>query len=110
MKTSSRKSKGRRLQNFVAERLQGFFGWSVEDCKPAVMGESGVDIKLGSREKAQFPYDIECKNVEKINIWQSLKQAEENTEEGRKPLLVFTRNRSPTYVVMRWEDFEESLL
>lgn len=107
MKTSSAKAKGRRLQDFVVKELQDWFGWNEHQVKPAIMGESGTDIKLGWEQMQQFPWDVECKNVEKLNIWSALKQAEANAGPGRKPLLVFTRNRTPTYVAMRWEDFKK---
>lgn len=107
MKTSSAKAKGRRLQDFVVKELRDWFGWNEFQIQPAIMGESGVDIKLGWEQMQTFPWDIECKNVERINIWSCLKQAEDNARKGRKPLLVFTKNRTPTYVAMRWEDFKE---
>ena len=38
------------------------------------MGAGGEDlIMAGAREK--FPYSIECKNQESINIWKSYEQA-----------------------------------
>ena len=43
-------------------------------------------------------------NQEKINIWESLKQSEENSGDY-PPVLVFKRNRSKTYVVLEIEDF-----
>ena len=43
-------------------------------------------------------------NQEKINIWESLNQAEENSGDY-PPVLIFKRNRSKTYAVLELEDF-----
>ena len=40
----------------------------------------------------------------KINIWESLNQAEENSGDST-PVLIFKRNRSKTYAVLEIEDF-----
>lgn len=110
IKVSSGKAKGRRLQNFICEQLMEKHPELREgDIRPAIMGESGVDIKLSPTAKDVIPFDIEAKNQEKLNIWSALKQAEENAENGRVPLLVFKRNRSKTYVVVDWEKFMELL-
>ena len=122
MKTSSKKAKGRSLQNFIAKELcekEVFYRdyritesstWLEQDekhFKPAIMGESGVDIKLSPQAKKIFPYDIECKNQENWSIPTWWKQTVANTEEGRKPLLVIKKNRQEPLVVLRWKDFKE---
>ena len=68
------------------------------------MGETGEDIKLSPAARKQIPFSFECKNQEKINIWSSLEQAEENSGDS-KPVLIFKRNRSKTYAVLEIEDF-----
>ena len=68
------------------------------------MGETGEDIKLSPAARRQIPYSFECKNQEKINIWESLNQAEENSGDY-PPVLIFKRNRSKTYAVLELEDF-----
>ena len=64
MKTSSKKGKGRRLQNFVKdELLEAFKSLEADDVKTAIMGESGEDIKLSPAAKRKIRYSFECKNV-----------------------------------------------
>lgn len=131
MKTSSKKAKGRALQNFVANELYSRYSprfWSrtsdtskgleifkqenkchPDDIRPAIMGESGTDIKLSPLAKKYIPYDIECKNQENWSIPSWWRQTVANTEEGRKPLLVIKKNRHEPLVVMWWEDFKELL-
>ena len=107
----SRKAKGRALQNEIRDAiLETFPLISPEEVKVAIMGERGVDIHLSNVARTLFGnYAIECKNQESLSIWSALKQAEENAvhKVRGKPLLFFRRNRSPTYVVMRKEDFFE---
>ena len=38
------------------------------------MGESGEDIQLSPAARKLIPFAFECKNQEKLNIWESLKQ------------------------------------
>tara|TARA_A100001201_G_scaffold128988_2_gene114241 strand:- start:253 stop:585 length:333 start_codon:yes stop_codon:yes gene_type:complete len=107
MNTRSRKNKGKRLQNSVRDvLLETFNTLEPDDIRSAVMGESGEDLKLSPAARKLIPYSFECKNQEKINIWESLSQAEENAEKG-KPVLVFKRNRSKTYAVLELKDFVE---
>jgi hypothetical protein len=107
IKISSRKAKSRSLQNGIVEILRNKYpNLSANDIKPAIMGESGIDIKLSDYARKSFPYGIECKNQESLSIWSSLEQCEENAElENLIPILIFKRNRSHTYVTLKIEDF-----
>ena len=101
--TSARKAKGRRLQNKVRELLIEKFDFHPDDIKTAVMGESGEDIRLAHSARQKFPFSVECKNQEKLNIWSSLEQAEENSG-NHSPLVIFKRNRSKTYAVLEFDE------
>jgi|TARA_B100000287_G_scaffold427701_1_gene477784 hypothetical protein len=105
MKTRSAKNKGKRLQNKVRDiLLETFDTLEPDDIRSAVMGDSGEDIKLSPAARKLIPYSIECKNQEKLNIWSSLEQAEENANDST-PVLIFKRNRSKTYAVLEIEEF-----
>ena len=105
MKSRSAKNKGKRLQNnFRDLLLEAFQELEPDDIRSAIMGESGEDIKLSPAARKLIPYSFECKNREKLNIWDSLKQAEENSGDY-SPVLIFKRNRSKTYAVLNVEDF-----
>lgn len=103
----SRKAKSRSLQNKVVELIRTSHPMlSDNDVKPAIMGESGIDIKLSDHARKLFPYGIECKNQESLAIWSALQQCEENADKEKlTPLLIFKRNHSNTYVAMKIEDF-----
>ena len=111
MKPSSAKAKGRRLQNEIREILLEHFGDRLEDddVRTAIMGESGEDLKLSPVARRLFPYSVEAKNQEKLNIWSALEQAEGNARNGAAPLVVFKRNRSDTYVSLKFKDFLKAL-
>jgi hypothetical protein len=104
---STRKAKGRSLQNFVHDDiLLNFKELEEGDVKKAIMGESGIDIKLSPHARRIFPFGVECKNTEKINIWAAIIQCEDNAaKEKLTPLLVIKRNRTEPHVVMTWKDF-----
>lgn len=102
MKPASAKAKGRALQNKIRELiLEHFPSLEPDDVKCAVMGESGQDIHLSPAAARQVPFAIEAKNQERLDLWGSLKQAEEHSKKtGREPLLVFKRNRTKVYAAL----------
>ena len=67
------------------------------------MGKSGEDVELSEAASKVFPFSVEAKNVEKLNIWQAIEQAEGNNRE-LIPLVVFKRNRSDVYCAMKLDD------
>ncbi|PKG31427.1 hypothetical protein [Methanoregula sp.] len=107
MKSASCKAKGRVLQNEIVQDLRTAYPELGEpDIRPAITGQSGIDILLSSRARDLFPYAVECKNQEALNIWECLKQAEENgKKEWMVPLLIFRRHRTKTYVAIEWTEF-----
>ena len=110
MKTRSAKNKGKRLQNNVRDILLETFKEDLEpdDIKSAVMGDSGEDIQLSPAARKLFPFSVECKNQEKLNIWSALEQAENNSE-NHTPLVIFKRNRTKTYAVLEFDKLLEFL-
>ena len=109
MKTRSAKNKGKRLQNDVRDLiLETFTELEPDDVRSTTMGDSGEDVLLSPAARKLFPFSVECKNQEKLNIWESLKQAESNSEKG-KPVLIFKRNRSKTYVAFELDKLMEIL-
>ena len=100
MKSRSAKNKGKRLQNQVRDLLlEKFQQLEDDDVRSTTMGDSGEDILLSPAARRLFPFSVECKNQEKLNIWSSLEQAENNSGK-HTPLLIFKRNRTKTYAVL----------
>ena len=110
MKPRSAKAKGKRLQNKVTKLLQEKYSSVLEegDFKSTTMGEHGMDVQLSPAARKIFPFAIECKNQEALNIWKSLEQAEDNCE-GLVPLLIFKRNKSKIYATLEISDFLDLL-
>ena len=108
MKTQSAKSKGRRLQQWVRNILIEKLDVHPEDVESRSMGSSGEDLIMARSARSKFPYSIECKNQEKLNIWSALEQAEENSG-NHIPLVIFKRNRSKTYAVLEFDKLLELL-
>ena len=109
MKPRSAKNKGKRLQNKVRDLiLEKFNTLEPDDVRSITMGDSGEDILLSPAARRKFPFSVECKNQEKLNIWSSLEQAETNS--GKHiPIVIFKRNRSKTYVALEFEKLLELL-
>ena len=104
MKSRSAKNKGKRLQNSFRDLLlETFTQLEPDDIRSAIMGESGEDIKLSPAARKFIPYSFECKNQEKLSIWEALNQASENSGDY-PPVLVFKRNRSKTYAVLEFDE------
>ena len=104
MKTSSAKAKGRRLQQAVARRICEVFGLPESDVKSLPMGSQGCDVWLSEAARKQFPFAVECKNVEKLNYRSAFDQAVTNSNGSEMPLLVHSRNHSEILVTFRFED------
>lgn len=102
MKPSSCKSKGRRLQQQVArDVLTAFPHLDEDDVRSTPMGAHGEDVMLSARARACFPFSVEAKNVERLNIWSALEQNAKNAR-GNHTLIIFKRNRSQVYATIEW--------
>ena len=102
MKTSSRKAKGRALQNWVVEKLQHYFNHCLEqgDVKGAIMGETGSDIKMSPKAKAIIPYKFECKNQEKFKgIYTAYEQVDLNDDTGESILVIKSNRKEPLAIM-----------
>ena len=109
MKPRSAKNKGKRLQNKVRDLiLEKFNTLEPDDVRSITMGDSGEDILLSPAARRKFPFSVECKNQEKLNIWSSIEQAENNSG-IHTPLLIFKRNRTKTYAVLEFDKLLELL-
>ncbi len=81
-----------RLHGFEARRGQQFNG--CQDAPDVI---------------SNFPWHIEAKHVEKLNIWAALQQAEKECGQKR-PCVFFRRNRGEWYVAFRAQDILKELV
>ena len=104
MKPQSAKAKGRRLQQQFRDLLIEELNIHPEDIESRSMGAGGEDLIMARAAREKFPYSIECKNVEKLNVWEAYKQASENSKDY-EPLVVMKKNNHKTLVVLDAEFF-----
>ena len=99
MKTQSAKAKGRRFQQWVRDKLIEVLDIHPEDIESRSMGAGGEDVIMARAARETFPYSIECKNQEKINLWESYKQATENSGKYEPVVFIKRNNHKPLVVV-----------
>ena len=104
MKTQSAKAKGRRLQQWVRNLLIEKLEVHPEDVESRSMGAGGEDLIMARAAREKFPYSVECKNQEKVNIWESYSQAVENCKDY-EPIVVVKRNNHKPLVLVDAEYF-----
>ena len=99
MKTSSAKAKGRRLQQWFRDLLIEKLDVHPEDIESRSMGAGGEDLIMARAARNKFPYSIECKNQESVNVWKSYEQAEENSGDY-EPIVVIKRNNTKPLILV----------
>lgn len=104
MRPSSAKAKGRKLQQWVVEKLVEILGFDPEDLESRPMGSSGEDVIMGVQSRKQFPYSIECKNQEAVNVWKAMEQCQTNCKK-HEPLVIIKRNNSKPLALVDAEYF-----
>ena len=69
------------------------------------MGMTGEDIVLSPAARKLIPYSFECKNVERLQFWSAVEQAEANCKEGIIPAVVVKKNRKDPMIAMPFKSF-----
>ena len=104
MKTQSAKAKGRRLQKWFRDLLIEKLNIHPEDIESRSMGAGGEDLIMARAAREKFPYSVECKNQEKINLWESYNQAQQNSK-NHEPVVILKRNNSKPLILVDAEYF-----
>ena len=104
MKTQSAKAKGRRLQQWFRDLLIEKLTIHPEDIASRAMGAGGEDLIMARAAREKFPYSVECKNQEKINLWESYNQAQQNSK-NHEPVVILKRNNSKPLILVDAEYF-----
>ena len=99
MKTQSAKAKGRRFQQWVRDILIEKLNVHPEDVESRSMGAGGEDLIMARAAREKFPYSIECKNQETLNVWKSYEQAESNSGKYEPVVFIKRNNQKPLVVV-----------
>ena len=105
MKPQSAKAKGRRLQQkVVADILEAFPSLTEDDVRSTSMGAGGEDVLLSPAAQKLFPYSVEAKNQERVNVWSAIAQARANCH-ARTPLVVVKKNGEHPMAIVPWSHF-----
>lgn len=110
----SAKGKGRELQKWVCRKISGLtdipFDNKDDNCMihSREMGQSGVDIILRGEALQKFPFSVECKSTESLNLREFVQQAKNNQKDGTDWMVVVrTKSISDVVVIMSWGSFEK---
>ena len=100
MGTINSKQKGARYERELAK---AFREYGFEEARRGVQysGKQGeADDVVG------LPYiHIEAKHVERLHLYEAIKQAERDANEDEMPCVFHRRNRTKTYVTLGLDDF-----
>lgn len=118
------KAKGDNFERKIAKKMTDWTGTKFE----RVPASGGLHWKQDNRvygdiicNDPDFPFVIECKNREAWNMdalingskeveswWKQVNR--DAGETGKAPMVIFTRNRQPDYVMLRTKDFYDDEL
>ena len=112
IKISSAKGKGRELQRRVAIDISELTGipFDQQDDESLIryreMGQPGTDVVLRGQAAKAFPFSIECKCSENLDLSGSIAQAKANQRKGHDWLVIHkTRRIQETIVLLDWKTF-----
>lgn len=104
MKPQSAKAKGRNLQKWVRdELLKRLPQLEPEDAKSTSSGAGGEDVQLSPAARKLFPYQIECKNLAKIAVYNYYMQCQKHGK--HQPIVFIKQNHAKPLVVIDAEYF-----
>jgi hypothetical protein len=96
VKPSGRKQKGRRLELKVAKLIRR----SGLDKKARPSFQSGAQWQWKSDIYTSIPFSLECKNAERIRLWDWWEQARAGSTTLKPPVLVVSSNHRPILAIM----------
>lgn len=107
VKPKSAIQKGKAFMKHVVELLRHRAPHLGEnEIRIGAPGVKSHDIWMTDKACEYYPFTIECKWQESLNIWACLDQAEaQNKRADRSAVLFFKRSRSDVYVAMKANEF-----
>jgi hypothetical protein len=98
-----------RVREYLLDTFKSSFGlaqaglpaWEPDDILIQTTSVGGNDLHLSPLAKRVFPFGIEVKNKESLNVYQALAQAQASaTKKGLFPILFFQKNGWPLHVAI----------
>ncbi len=104
----SRKAKGKRLENWIAEQVKRAFPeLTNDDLRVNIGAETGMDLKLSQRAMQVFPYGVEAKYQEATaNLYAFYEQSRANSG-SLEPLVIIKKNREIPLAIISADHFFE---
>ncbi len=107
------KNKGGAFQLWMAGKIAELFDmeWDNQDdhspIKTRSMGSNGNDLIMQNPLYDLFPYDVECKDVESLQVPIAIEQAKANTKAGRHWLVAWKNSQfDEPVVIISWTAFK----
>ena len=111
---ASRKSKGRNLQKFICQEISELIGtnYNQQDDQCLIhsreMGQAGIDIILRGNAIVEFPFSVEAKCSEGLNLLETYNQVLSNVVKGTDWMIVHQRKSIPeTLCIISWDTFKK---
>jgi len=111
---ASRKGKGRKLQQFVCQEISEligtFYNQQNDQCliHSREMGISGIDVVLRGNALREFPFSVEAKCSEGLNLLETYNQTLSNRVDGTDWMIVHQRKSIPeTLCIISWDTFKK---
>jgi len=109
MKIASAKQKGRKMVRKVRDMiLKHFDHLDSEEIYTPAGSQGGEDLAFSPVLRKLFPFSVEIKCQEKLNVHAAYRQAKENSK-GVTPIVIFSRNRADVFCMLRFDDFLNSI-
>ena len=112
---SSAKAKGRNLQYWICEKISKLinipFDQQDDSCliHSREMGQHGKDIILRGEAQILFPYSVESKASESLNLMETIEQSESNQDKNTDWMIVHKRKAlAEPIVILSWRGFEKT--
>jgi len=109
MKTSSAKSKGRKAQQAIRDKLLAEFELQEGDVESRAMGSGGVDLMLSPVARAIIPLSIEAKKTRKAPARAEVEQSRANAYPCTLPVVVWSPHGSGPGKELMLCDFSDFL-
>lgn len=105
MKTRSIKTKSKRVEKLVANRIKEAFSFIDDDIRITVGSENGADIKLSARAKARFPFSVEVKARASFETLYKFYEQAKSHEPKLIPIVVLKGDYKEPLVLLNFDNF-----
>jgi len=93
------KQKGARFERAIAHILSDH-GFPAHRSQQYCGANNDADVT-----SPDFPFHVECKNVEKLNLYQAFTQAIRDSKGSKPPCVIHTKNHHENLITIRLDDF-----